>query len=126
MQFIPKALLAAESGIDSHADDQLIDEGLRPSDAVTIDPKWKDIIEGLVDQTIIDLAKRLRDEGIQAPEAGLYSEEDDAPMSEFQWSDQKVLVQSEDEVGYKELLQAQGWKVFGSDHDGVSLAMKEA
>jgi DEAD/DEAH box helicase domain-containing protein len=126
MQFIPKALLAAESGIDSHAYDKLIDEGLRPSDAVTIDPKWKDIIEGLVDQTIIDLAKRLRDEGIQAPEAGLYSEEDDAPMSEFQWSDQKVLVQSEDEVGYKELLQAQGWKVFGSDHDGVSLAMKEA
>ena len=83
------------------------------------------IIEGLVDQDLIDLAKRLRDEGIPAPEAGLYSDEDDAPMSEFQWTNKKVLVQSEDEEAYKERLQSEGWKVYGPDYDGVSLALKE-
>lgn len=125
LQFVPKALLAAKSGIEDHAYDTLIEEGQQPSAATTIDPKWKDIIEGLFDQSLIDLAKRLRDDGIPAPAAGLYSDEDDAPMSEFQWEDQKVLVQSEDELDYKELLQNQGWKVFGADYDGVSLALKE-
>ena len=125
LQFIPKSLLAAVSGINAHAYDQLIDEGPKPTDAVTIDPKWKDIIEGLVDQELIDLAKRLRDDGIPAPEAGLYSDEDDAPMSEFQWDDKKVLVQSEDEADYKAILQTQGWKVYGPDYEGVSLALKE-
>lgn len=125
LQFVPKALLAAESGISSHAYDQLIDEGQKPSDTISIDPKWKDIIEGLVDQALIDLAKRLRDDGVVAPEAGLYSDEDDAPMSEFQWTDKKVLVQSEDEEAYKGRLQSEGWKVYGPDYDGVSLALKE-
>ena len=83
------------------------------------------IIEGLVDQELIDLAKQLRDEGIPAPEAGLYSDEDDAPMSEFQWDDKKVLVQSDDEADYKAILQTQGWKVYGPDYEGVSLALKE-
>ena len=125
-QFIPKVLLAAESGIDDHEYDTLIEEDQKPSDGVTIDPKWKDIIEGLVDQAaLIDLAKRLRDEGFPAPEPGLYSDEDDAAMSEFQWEARKVLVQSDDEAGYRELLQSQGWKVFGPDYDGVSLALKE-
>ena len=125
LQFVPKSLLATESGIAAHAYDQLIDEGVMPTDAITIDPKWKDIIEGLVDQDLIDMAKRLRDEGTPAPEAGLYSDEDDAPMSEFQWSEKKVLVQSEDESEYKALLQTQGWKVYGPDYEGVSLALKE-
>ena len=125
LQFVPKSLLAAESGIHGHLYDTLIDEGQKPSDAITIDPKWKDIIDGLFDPALIDLAKRLRDDGISAPEAGLYSEDDDAPMSEFQWEDCKVLVQSEDEQGYKEFLQSQGWKVFGPDYDGVSIALKE-
>lgn len=125
LQFVPKSLLATESGIAAHAYDQLIDEGVKPTDAITIDPKWKDIIEGLVDQDLIDMAKRLRDEGIPAPEAGLYSDGDDAPMSEFQWSEKKVLVQSEDESEYKALLQTQGWKVYGPDYEGVSLALKE-
>ncbi len=125
LQFIPKSLLAAESGITNHKYDLLIDEGQKPSDAISIDPEWKDIIEGLVDQALIDLAKRLRDDGFPAPEAGLYSEEDDTPMSEFQWNDRKILVQSEDEADYKELLQAQGWKVYGPDYEGVSLALKE-
>ena len=31
----------------------------------------------------------------------------------------------EDEASYKEQLQSQGWKVFGADYDGVSLALKE-
>ena len=125
LQFVPKALLAAESGILAHVYDQLIDEGQKPSDTISIDPKWKDIIEGLVDQALIDLAKRLRDDGVVAPEVGLYSDEDDAPMSEFQWPDKKVLVQSEDEEEYKEKLQSAGWKVYGPDYDGVSLALKE-
>ncbi len=125
LQFVPKSLLAAESGINAHAYDQLIDEGPRPTDAISIDPKWKDIIEGLVDQELIDLAKRLRDDGVSAPEAGLYADEDDAPMSEFQWKDRKVLVQSEDEADYKAILQTQGWKVYGPDYEGVSLALKE-
>ena len=46
-------------------------------------------------------------------------------MSEFQWPDKKVLVQSEDEEEYKEKLQSAGWKVYGPDYDGVSLALKE-
>ena len=125
LQFVPKSLLAAESGIAGHAYDQLIDEGPSPTDAVKIDPKWKDIIRSLVDQDVIDLAKRLRDEGFPAPEEGLYSADDDAPMSEFQWSDKKVLVQSDDESGHKGFLQSQGWKVFGLDYEGVSLALKE-
>lgn len=125
LQFVPKSLLATKSGIEAHAYDQLIDEGPKPKDAVTIDSKWKEIIEGLVDQELIDLAKQMRDDGFPAPEAGLYSEEDDAPMSEFQWSDKKVLVQSEDESDYKVFLQAQGWKVYGPDYEGVSLALKE-
>ena len=125
LQFIPKALLAAESGLRSHAYDTLIEEGQKPSDTVQIDPKWKDIIEGLFDQAVIDLAKRLRDDGIPAPDEGLYSDEDDSPMSEFQWEDRKVLVQSEDETGYREVLQSQGWNVFGTDYDGISLALKE-
>ena len=74
---------------------------------------------------MIEIAKQLRDEGISAPEAGLYSDEDDAPMSEFQWSEKKVLVQSEDESDYKAFLQTQGWKVYGPDYEGVSLALKE-
>ena len=125
LQFVPKSLLATESGIAAHAYDQLIDEGPKPTDAITIDHNWKDIIEGLVDQDLIEMAKRLRDEGISAPEAGLYSDEDDAPMSEFQWSEKKVLVQSEDESDYKAFLQTQGWKVYGPDYEGVSLALKE-
>lgn len=126
LQFIPKVLLASESGISEHEYDSLIEEVQKPSDAITIDPKWKDIIEGLIDQAdLIDLAKRLRDDGIPAPTAGLYSEEDDAPMSEFQWEDRRVLVQSEDELSYKDLLQNQGWKVFGPDYEGVSHALKE-
>ena len=125
LQFVPKSLLAAVSGINAHVYDQLIDEGPEPTDTISIDPKWKDIIEGLVDQELIDLAKRLRDDGVPAPEAGLYSDEDDAPMSEFQWDDKKVLVQSEDEADYKAILQTQGWKVYGPDYEGVSLALKE-
>lgn len=125
LQFVPKSLLATESGIAAHAYDPLIDEGPKPTDAITIDHNWKDIIEGLVDQDLIEMAKRLRDEGISAPEAGLYSDEDDAPMSEFQWSEKKVLVQSEDESDYKAFLQTQGWKVYGPDYEGVSLALKE-
>ena len=125
LQFIPKVLLAAKSGIEDHAYDTLIEEGQKPSDAITIDPKWKGIIEGLFDQALIDLAKRLRDDGFPAPSEGLYSEEDDAPMSEFQWEDRKVLVQSEDEFDYKEGLQSRGWKVFGADYEGVSNALKE-
>ncbi|MBQ9007896.1 MAG: DEAD/DEAH box helicase [Clostridia bacterium] len=126
LQFIPKALLATIGGIAAHAYDLLIEEAARVTDAaITIDPRWKDIIEGLVDQELIDLAKRLRDDGVPAPEAGLYAEKDDAPMSEFQWSDRKVLVQSEDEAGYKAFLQTQGWKVYGPDYDGISLALKE-
>ena len=46
-------------------------------------------------------------------------------MSEFQWSEKKVLVQSEDESDYKAFLQTQGWKVYGPDYEGVSLALKE-
>ena len=103
----------------------LIEEEPKPSDAIQIDRRWKDVIEGLVDQALVDLAKRLRDEGVPAPTAGLYSDEDDAPMSEFQWEDRMVLVQSEDEVAYKERLQSQGWKVFGPDYDDVSHALKE-
>lgn len=125
LQFVPKSLLATASGINAHAYDQLIDEGSKSTETISIDPKWKDIIEGLVDQELIDLAKRLRDDGVPAPEAGLYSDEDDAPMSEFQWDDKKVLVQSEDEMDYKAILQAQGWKVYGPDYEGVSLALKE-
>ena len=125
VQFIPKALLATESGIATHAYEKLIDEGPAPSDTVNIDPKWKDIIDGLFDASLIDMAKRLRDEGIIAPESGLYSEEDDTPMSEYKWPDKKILVQSEDEEAYKEQLQGQGWKVFSSDYDGVLLALKE-
>ena len=125
LQFLPKALLAAESGIRAHKYETLIEEGQKPSAAVKIDSKWKNVIEGLVDPPVIDLAKRLRDDGIPAPEEGLYSEEDDAPMSEFQWADRKVLVQSEDEQSYKELLESQGWKVYGPDYSGVSRAVKE-
>lgn len=125
LQFIPKALLAVKSGLDAHSYDALIEEGQYPSGAIMIDTKWKDIIDGLVDQPLIDLAKRLRDEGVPAPEEGLYSDEDDAPMSEFQWTDSKVLVQSEDELGYKAFLESQGWRVYSSDYDGVSLALKE-
>ena len=125
LQFIPKSLLATESGINAHLYDTLIDDGPMPSGTIVIDSKWKDIIDGLFDQTLLDLAKRLRDDGIPAPQAGLYSEEDDAPMSEFQWEDSKVLVQSEDELDYKEYLQSKGWKVFGPDYDGVSAALKE-
>ena len=126
LQFIPKALLAVKSGIANHRYENLIEEVQQPSAAVTIDPKWKDIIEGLVDQPVIDLAKRLRDEGLSAPGAGLYSEEDDAPMSEFQWDENRILIQSEDESSYKETLQNQGWKVFGPDYDSVIQAIKEA
>ena len=46
-------------------------------------------------------------------------------MSEFQWEDKKVLVQSEDEAVYKERLQVQGWKVYGPDYEGISNALKE-
>ena len=95
------------------------------NDAISIDPKWKDIIEGLVDQDLIDLARRLRDEGVSAPEAGLYADEDDAPMSEFQWSEKKILVQSEDELDYKTFLETQGWKVYGPNYEDVSIALKE-
>ena len=125
LQFIPKTLLATQSGIATHSYDTLIEEDQKPSDTISIDPQWKDIIEGLFDQVLIDLAKHLRDDGVPAPEAGLYSEEDDAPMSEFQWPDKKVLVQSDDELAYKELLQAQGWKVYSADYNDVSLALKE-
>ncbi len=125
LQFVPKALLAAESGIRAHKYDALIEEGQKPTAAVKIDSKWKIIIDGLVDPPVIDLAKRLRDEGVVAPEEGLYSKEDDAPMSEFQWADKKVLVQSDDEQSYKELLESQGWKVYGPDYASVSLAVKE-
>lgn len=125
LQFVPKALLAVESGISDQSYALIIEEEAKPSDTVSIDPKWKDIIDGLVDQALIDIAKRLRDDGIPAPEAGLYSDEDDTPMSEFQWNDKKVLVQSEDESDYKERLQAQGWKVYGPDYDGISNALKE-
>ena len=78
-----------------------------------------------MDPPLVDIAKRLRDEGIPAPKAGLYSDEDDTPMSEFQWEDKKVLVQSEDEAVYKERLQVQGWKVYGPDYEGISNALKE-
>ena len=125
MQFVPKALLAAESGIASHAYESLTEEGTRPSAEVSIDLNWNDIIDGLVDQPVIEVAKRLRDDGIPAPEAGLYSEEDDTPMSEFQWAGMKVLVRSEDEAEFRESLQSQGWKVFGPDYDDISLALKE-
>ena len=125
LQFVPKALLAAESGIRDQAYVSLIEEEAKPSDAVAIDPGWKDIIEGLVDPPLIDISKRLRDEGIPAPTAGLYSDEDDTPMSEFQWEDKKVLVQSEDESVYKERLQADCWKVYGPDYEGISNALKE-
>ena len=125
LQFVPKSLLAAQSGIDGHAYEQLVDDGVKPSDTVAVDPEWKDIIEGLMDQALIEMAKKLRDDGIPAPEAGLYSEEDDAAMSEFQWEDRKVLVQSSDEEDYKELLESQGWKVYGPDYEGVSAALKE-
>ena len=124
-QFVPKALLATESGMEAHAYDLLVDEGVKMDATIATDPKWQEIIDGLVDQELIDMAKRLRNEGIPAAEAGLYSEEDDAPMSEFQWNDKKVLVQSEDESEYKAFLQAQGWKVYGPDVEGVLLALKE-
>ncbi len=124
-QFVPKALLATESGMEAHAYDLLVDEDVKMDGAITTDPKWQEIIDGLVDQELMDMAKRLRNEGIPAPEAGLYSEEDDAPMSEFQWNEKKVLVQSEDESEYKAFLQAQGWKVYGPDVEGVLLALKE-
>ena len=125
LQFIPKTLLAAESGVAAHAYDQLIDDGPQVEDTVPVDAHWKDIIDGLFDQAVTDLARKLRDDGIPAPEPGLYSEEDDAPMSEFQWEDKKVLVQSDDETDYKESLQARGWKVFGPDYEAVSAALKE-
>ena len=58
LQFVPKSLLAAESGIHAHLYDALIDEGQKPSDTITIDPKWKDIIDSLFDQALIDLARK--------------------------------------------------------------------
>ena len=125
LQFIPKALLATEAGIEAHTYDLLIEEEAKPSDAIAIDPKWKDIIDFLADPEIIDLAKHLRDDGIPAPEEGFYSKEDDSPMSEFQWPASKVLVQSKDEVSHKPILQTQGWKVFGPDYNGISNALKE-
>ena len=54
MQFVPKALLAAKGGISGHDYDALIEEGQKPSGSVAIDPKWKDVIEGLFDQALID------------------------------------------------------------------------
>ncbi len=125
LQFVPKALMATEGSLAAHLYDRLIDEGPIPSDTVQIDKGWQDIIAGLFDQALIDLANRLRDDGVPAPEAGLYSDEDDAPMSEFQWESRKILVQSEDEEAYKQLLISQGWKVYGPDYDEISLAFKE-
>jgi Distinct helicase family with a unique C-terminal domain including a metal-binding cysteine cluster len=125
LQFVPKSLLAANSGLAANRYEKLIDDGPVPSDVVTIDPKWKDIVEGLFDQDVIELAKKLRDNGIPAPTEGLYSEDDDSPMSEFQWEEKKVLVQTAEESTYKDYLLKQGWKVFGPDYDSVSAALKE-
>ncbi len=127
MQFAPKQVFVTRKGMDADLYSWYAKRHRYKMDtSIQIDPDWDEILtDMLYDPVCIELARTLRDKGKRAPDEVGMEAEDGSVLAEMVWTDDKIAVQLDCQIGFREKLISEGWTVFDVNDTAVIDAVKE-